>query len=97
VGMFYLNGNSNGCLFLVSRIGTYGLFLVRAGTSTELTSGTNTVINTGLDQSNLLTAVVRNGKIYIFVNKQPIAHVSDSTYSSGQVALYGEGTTSSIV
>jgi hypothetical protein len=93
--IFHINNGNSGYLFLISSTGAYGLDLVKANMSTELTSGTSTAIYTGLDQPNVLTVIARDGKIYMFVNRQPIAHVSDSTYNSGQVALFGQGATSS--
>lgn len=92
--IFHFSGG-NGYLFGISRTGGYGLFLVKTDSTPELTTGVSMAINTGLGQSNLLTVIARRGKIYMFVNRQPVAHLSDSTYSSGQVALYGQGSNNS--
>ncbi len=94
-GMLFHTGINTGYLFIIGQVGGYALYLVKTDSSHELISGTSMAINTGQGQSNLLTVIDRSGKIYMFVNKQPIAHVSDSTYSSGQVALYGEGVNNS--
>lgn len=90
-GIIFHTSINTGYLFVIGQEGGYALDLIKTDSSNQLSSGTSMAINTGLGQSNLLTVIDRSGKIYMFVNKQPIAHVSDSTYSSGQVALYGEG------
>ena len=86
---------NGGYLFAIGQAGGYGLFLLKENSTSKLTSDTNAAINTGLDQPNLLTVIARRGKIYMFVNRQPVGHLSDSTYSSGQIALYGEGANNS--
>jgi len=94
-GILFNTNVNGGYLFVIDQAGGYILEVVKANTSTELTSGTSNTIYTSLDQPNVLTVIARDGKIYMFINKQPVAHVSDSTYNSGQVALFGQGATSS--
>jgi hypothetical protein len=94
-GLLFQTSTNGGYIFVVGQAGGYGLYLIKTDTTQALISGTSMAINTGLGQSNLLTVIVRSGKIYMFVNKQPVAHLSDSTYSSGQIALYGEGVNNS--
>jgi hypothetical protein len=90
------NGNSNAYLFEISPTGSYGLYVFKFGVPTVLSSGTSTTFYGGYDRSNLLTTIDDNGQIYLFANKQPIAHVFDSTYNSGQIALVGETSTNFI-
>jgi hypothetical protein len=79
-------------LFLVNRDGSYSLYL-DIGIFAVLTTGNSSVINKGLNRSNLLTVVAFDGDIYLYVNKHPVAHTFDSTFSSGQLALFGESAT----
>ena len=94
-GIIFHLSTEGGYLFVIGQVGGYGLYLVKPDSFTQLTSGTTAAINTGLGQPNLLTVIARRGKIYMFVNRQPVAHLSDSTYSSGQIALYGQGANNS--
>ena len=41
----------------------------------------------GLNKPNLITLIARGSDFYLYVNKQYLTHVVDSTYSSGQVGL----------
>ena len=54
-----------------------------------LRKGTSTAIKTRLDQSNLLAVVAQNNSIYIYINQQYIAGVSDSTYRTGHIGVFG--------
>lgn len=81
-------------LFLVDQVGSYSLY-VASGVLGLLTSGNSPAINTGLNRSNLLTLVAFNGYIYMYVNKQPVSRAFDTTYGSGQIALFA-GSASSI-
>ncbi len=87
-----------GAGFYLFLIGPNGAYLLVSGTnlnSSTLTSGASQAINQGLNQSNLLTAIDLNGQIYLYVNKQPVAHVNNNSYLSGQVALYAVSATTS--
>jgi hypothetical protein len=79
-------------LFLVDQNGSYGLYLETVALQL-LASGNSSAINAGLNRPNLLTIVAFDGYMYLYVNKQQVHHVFDSTYSSGQIALFaGSGT-----
>jgi hypothetical protein len=80
-------------LFELGADGRYALLLGQTSGVTELTSGTSTVINQGLNQANVLTVVDIDGQIYLYINKQPLTHLSDYTYNSGQLALFGASNT----
>jgi eukaryotic-like serine/threonine-protein kinase len=95
-GLIFRALKSGSYLFEVSYSGTYDLLAYKgASTPTVLVSGTSTVINTGLDQSNLLTVVAYGNHLYLYINKQPVASVTDSTNTTGQIALSGGTTTGS--
>jgi serine/threonine protein kinase len=51
------------------------------------TANNNTVINTGLNQSNVIAVVVIGSNISLYVNNQQIDSVSDSTYSHGEIGV----------
>ena len=85
----------------VFAISSDGVYVLESGQSSGL-SGNNakilagassTAINTGLKQSNLLTVIARGNTIYLYVNKQYLTSVSDSTSSSGTIGVMGENTT----
>ena len=80
-------------LFLVDQNGSYGLYLA-SGVLGLLASGNSSAINAGLNRSNLLTLVAFDGFMYLYVNKQPVSRSFDSTYSSGQIALFAGSATS---
>lgn len=95
-GLLFRALKSGSYLFEVSYSGTYDLLAYKgASPPTVLVSGTSTVINTGLDQSNLLTVVAYGNHLYLYINKQPVASVTDSTNTTGQIALSGGTTTGS--
>jgi len=84
----------------VFAISSNGVYVLESGQSSGL-SGNNakilagassTTINTGLNQSNLLTVIARGNTIYLYVNKQYLTSVSDSTSSSGTIGVMGENT-----
>jgi len=82
-------------------ISSDGVYVLESGQSSSL-SGNNvkllagassTAINTGLNQSNLLTVIARGNTIYLYINKQYLTSVSDSTSSSGTIGVMGENMT----
>jgi len=81
-------------------ISSDGVYVLESGQSSSL-SGNNakilagassTAINTGLNQSNLLTIIARGNTIYLYINKQYLTSVNDSTSSSGMIGVFGENT-----
>lgn len=85
---YITNGNLGCYLFEITRFGEYTLYSVKGNDSTQLTGGFSHVINTGFYQHNLLTVVAEGSHLYLYVNKQTVASVTNSNYSSGQVALF---------
>ena len=47
-------------------------------------------INTDLNQSNLIAVVANGGTLDLYVNRQRIDSISDSTYSHGQIGLVAQ-------
>lgn len=77
--------------FYISSDGTYALALSRDEHSSHdrlLRSGSSSFIKRGLKQSNLIAVVASGSNIYLYVNKQYVTSVRDSTYSSGQIGVY---------
>lgn len=74
--------------FLIQEDGTYS-FSVRLDKthSHTLANGYSPNINTGLNQSNVLTVVARGHSFYLYVNGQYLVNASDSIYASGAIGL----------
>lgn len=88
------DANSKYYSFIFAQDGSYILFLYTSGTHPKtLKSGTASQFNTGAGQSNDIGVVARGSSISMYVNKQEIATVTDSTYSSGQIGtvVYNTG------
>ncbi len=79
-------------IFAIDHVGGYVLTVLQNGGTTNLLSGHSTSINIGLNQPNLLTTVVFDGQIYIYVNKHQLGHVSNSASTQGQIALFAQNT-----
>jgi hypothetical protein len=89
---------SKAYLFLISSDGIYGLASIQGGSLSSgnfkiLAGANSTAINTSLNQPNLLTVIARGSTIYLYVNKQYLAKVNDSTSSFGMIGVAGENTT----
>ncbi len=83
-----LEKSGNYYYFGIGQNGTYNLYRFSSKEKRqELQSGSAPGIRTGLNQVNLLGVIARGTQIAIFVNKQPIAEVNDSTYQMGQIGL----------
>ena len=52
-------------------------------------SGSSNPNNTNLNQTNLLIVIARGSYIYLYVNKQYAGSVTDNTYTSGQIGVFG--------
>ena len=53
----------------------------------ELRSGSNAAIKTGLNQTNLVAVVASGSTIDLYVNNHKIDRVSDNSYGSGQIGV----------
>lgn len=56
--------------------------------ATILASGPSSSINTGLGQSNIIAVVVQGSSLDLYVNYEKVAHVTDNTYSHGQIGVF---------
>ncbi len=79
--------------FIIDKNGNYYLkvYFDKFGNSSIVASGSSPAIHAS--GSNLIGVVAQGNNISLYVNRQPIKSVSDSTFSSGQVgvvALAGE-------
>ncbi len=88
------DANSKYYSFIFSQDGSYILFLYTSGTHPKtLKTGTASQFNTSSGQSNDIGVVARGSSITLYANKQEIATLTDSTYSSGQIGtvVYNTG------
>ncbi len=76
--------------FGITKDGFYYLNLVQDSTHSRNLLSNNAVINTGLNQTNLLTVIARGGSIYLYINQQYVDNIDDGTYSSGQIGLFAQ-------
>src|SRR5216683_1650980 len=89
-GLLFRTGNSQAYsyAFDVASDGFYTLAVINGTSGVVLNFGPSPAIKTGLNQSNLLTVIARGNNIYLYINKQYIAMVNDSTFSSGKIGLF---------
>lgn len=92
---FRMNGNQqDGYLFNVTLGGVYGIFIIKNNQAgVTLTSGQSAAINTGQNAANMLTIVARGNNIFMYINKQFAASVSDGTYAAGQIGVFASDDT----
>jgi serine/threonine protein kinase len=98
-GMAFLANGTNseagsGYYFIIGSDSSYEFGIIESGTLQLLTNGTSSAIQTGSNQTNLLEVTANDGNIYLYINSQLISHVSDSTYTSGQIGVVAYNTTS---
>lgn len=96
-GLVFRIGAQGSYAFLIYSEGVYGLLLSQVnslgqGSGKILAGASSSAINTGLNQPNLLTVIARGSTIYLYVNKQYLTSVSDSTLSVGAIGVWGENT-----
>ncbi|HYL44978.1 MAG TPA: hypothetical protein VEU97_16465, partial [Ktedonobacteraceae bacterium] len=89
-GLIFNFRGGSAYFFAIDHIGGYVLDIAQNGNTKNLLSGTSTLINVGLNQTNLLTAVTFDDQIYIYVNKRPLGHVSNSVSTQGQIGLFAQ-------
>jgi hypothetical protein len=80
-------------LFRIAQDGSYNLFLYvdnNGSHARSLLQGNSPLIRTGRNQNNTLTVIARNASIYFYVNQQYLASISDNTYSSGAIGVFGD-------
>src|SRR5258708_8902189 len=83
-------------LFRISQSGSYDLFVYldnHAGHTTHLLSNSASSVKTGQNQTNTITVVARGSNIYFFFNSQYLDRVSNNTFASGKIGVFGESNT----
>jgi hypothetical protein len=95
VGVRWNQKGASGYLFEITTQGGYvleGINLSGNGLPyTILRQGGDASIKQGLNQINLIALVANGTTLSAYVNNQLVATAQDSTYSQGQLAVYGEG------
>jgi eukaryotic-like serine/threonine-protein kinase len=85
--------NSKFYYFNVCQDGSYNLYsYVNNSQSHTLTQGNSPAVTNGLNQLNLITVVAKGHTIVLYINKQLVDSVNDSTYSHGQVGVTADET-----
>lgn len=89
------NGNLGCYLFEITRLGEYALYSAKGNDATLLVDGYSHVMNTGFYSHNVLSVVAEGSHLFLYVNKQSVASVTNTNYSTGQVALFAGSNTGS--
>ena len=90
--------NSKFYLFRISQNGAYDLYLYvdNQGTHAKnLLSNSSTLIKQGQNQTNTITVVAQGSNIFFYINGQYLDNVSNNTFSSGKIGVFGESNTNS--
>ncbi len=80
-------------LFRLAQDGSYNLFLYvdnNGSHARSLLQGNTSAMHTGQNQNNTVAVVARNANIYLYVNQQYIASISDNTFASGQIGIFAD-------
>ncbi len=108
VRMPILSGNTGGIIFRatgstakyyslsISQDGSYELVksVSASGANDQvLLSGSTRAFKTGLNQANLVAVVAQSNLLSLYVNKQYVAGVSDSSYTSGEIGVLAQDAT----
>ncbi|HEX6481527.1 MAG TPA: hypothetical protein VF043_22020 [Ktedonobacteraceae bacterium] len=101
VHMTLLQGSAGGILFhsLGPEVNTYVFALAKDGSylltmlqnnnvTSTLASNHSPAIRAGLNQTNVLTVIMRGSNIYLYANKQFLTKVSESTLTEGYCGLF---------
>jgi len=93
-GLFFRQVGTQGpyYYFSIKTDGSYELDSFTGSTSHVLQRGTSPAIKAGLNQTNLLAVVAQGSSITLYVNRQGITHLSDSTTNQGLIGLAADAT-----
>jgi len=89
-GLVFRANNANVQLYLlrISHDGLFGISVSRdRKTISPILDDSSPAIKTGA-QTNLVTVIARNSTISIYVNKEFIGTINDTTYSAGQIGVF---------
>ena len=83
---------AGGYQFVVGQDGTYILRYWQSLTIVKILVGPtfSSVIHRGLGQTNVIAVVAEGSMIRLYVNRQQIDSVTDSTYSHGSIGLFAD-------
>jgi hypothetical protein len=93
-GLFFRQVGTSGpyYYFSIKTDGSYELDSFKGSATRVLQRGTSPAIKAGLNQINLLAVVAQGSSITLYVNRQSIAHLSDSTSARGLIGLAADAT-----
>jgi hypothetical protein len=94
-GIDFRSNSNGGYFFFIDQDGSYTFYLGANSSLHTLGNGFSTAFHTGLNQTNLITVVVRNSTSDFYVNSQYVTTLTDSTYSQGLVGVDADYITSS--
>jgi hypothetical protein len=81
--------NSQFYLFRISQDGSYGLYVSKDNThNTAIIDDSSSAIKKGVKQNNLITIIAKGSTIFIYINKQYVGSVSDSSYANGEIGVF---------
>ena len=89
-GLIFRANDANDQLYLlrISHDGLFGISVSRdRKTLTPILDDSNGAIKTG-SQTNLVTVITRNSAISIYVNKQFVGMINDTTFASGEIGVF---------
>jgi len=91
-GVVFRANDTNGkyYVFSVGQDGSYEFFVCPPNATkcnSALLSNSSGAINQGLNQTNVVTVVVKGNTITLYVNQQEIDRVTDNTFSHGQIGV----------
>ncbi len=88
------DANGSGYYFRISTDGTFlgkgVLVKSNVGNYTPLFAGQSPAVKTGNDQFNQITVIALGSELFMYVNQQFVAKISDSTYTSGRIGVYAD-------
>ena len=94
-GIIFRGDSVNGKFYFfdVCQNGSYRLYMYpdfSGTTSKELAGGSSPAIKTGLNQPQLIAVTAQGSTITLYMNKQQVTSVTDSTFSQGQIGLVAD-------
>ena len=88
-GIIFRTDLTQGYFLRICSDGYYKLFLIVNGKVNNFVTSSRfgSAFNTGLNQSNLIAIVANGSTITLYVNRQQIDTITDSTYSTGLIGV----------
>lgn len=92
----------NNYFFQICQNGTYALYTIGSNNSiskTLIRSKSSHAVHSGLNQANTIAVVANGATLTLYVNYQNIDHITDATYSRGQLGFvaYPENQTTEVI